>query len=84
MLHSDLPEAWEPTGNHFDRLISSQIKSDRFGNASQVLGAFLRLLENEEQQLEALRQALIAGENSSDAGELDRQAIRRHAKNKAG
>ena len=71
-------------GDHFDQFISSQIKSGRFGNASEVLRASLRLLENEEQQLEVLRQALIAGENSGDAGELDMEAIRQNAKKKAG
>ena len=64
-------------GDHFDQFISSQIKSGRFGNASEVLRASLRLLENEEQQLDVLRQALIAGENSGDAGELsDRMDFR--------
>ena len=64
-------------------IISSQIQSGRFGNASKVVRASLRLLENEEQKLETLRQALIAGENSGDAGELDMEKIRRNAKKKA-
>ena len=71
-------------GDHFDRFISSQIESGRFGNASEVLRASLRLLENEEHKLEALRQALIEGENSGDAGELDREVIRQKAKKRAG
>ena len=70
-------------GDHFDHFISSQIESGRFGNASEVLRASLRLLENEEHKLEALRQALIDGENSGDAGKLDREAIRKNAKKKA-
>ena len=37
---------------------------------------------SEEHKLEALRQALIAGENSGDAGELDMEAIRRNARKK--
>lgn len=40
--------------------------------------------DTNEQKLEALRQALAEGENSSDAGELDMEAIRRNAKEKAG
>ena len=71
-------------GDHFDHFISTQIASGRFGTASEVVRASLRLLENEEQKLEAIRQALIEGENSGDAGELNREEIRRKAKKKAG
>jgi antitoxin ParD1/3/4 len=71
-------------GDHFEQFISSQVKSGRYGNASEVVRASLRSMEQEEQKLEALRQALIEGENSGDAGELDMEAIRRNAKKKAG
>ncbi|MFK8021514.1 MAG: type II toxin-antitoxin system ParD family antitoxin [Pseudomonadales bacterium] len=71
-------------GEHFEDFISTQIKSGRYGNASEVVRASLRKMEEDEQKLEALRQALIDGENSGDAGELDMGAIRRKAKKKAG
>ena len=71
-------------GDHFEKFITAQVKDGRYGSASEVLRAWLRLLEREEQKIEALRQALIDGENSGDAGTLDMEEIRRNAKKKAG
>ena len=71
-------------GSHFEQFISTQIEHGRYGSASEVVRASLRLLEEREQKLAALRQALIEGENSGDAGPIDMQAIRRDAKRDAG
>ena len=71
-------------GDHFEQFISTQIQSGRYGNASEVLRASLRMLEQEEQKLIILRQAIIEGENSGDAGILDMEEIRQRAKRKAG
>jgi len=71
-------------GDHFDHFISAQIESGRFGNASEVVRASLRLLEDEEHKLQALRQALIDGENSGPSTPLDMEEIRQNAKKKAG
>ncbi len=71
-------------GNHFDQFISTQIENGRYGSASEVVRASLRLLEEHEQKLQALRQALIDGEESGDAGELNMEAIRQEAKQGAG
>ncbi len=71
-------------GDHFEQFISTQIKSGRYGNASEVVRASLRTMEQEEQKLEALRQALIDGENSGPSTPLDMEEIRRNAKKKAG
>jgi len=71
-------------GDHFEQFISSKVSSGRYGNASEVVRASLRLLEQEEQKLEALRQALIDGEESRDVGLLDMAEIRREAKRDAG
>ena len=71
-------------GDHFDAFISSQIEAGRYGNASEVMRAGLRLLEEHEQKVAALRRALVEGEAGGDAGELDFDDIRREARRRAG
>jgi antitoxin ParD1/3/4 len=67
-------------GDHLEGFINRQIESGRYGSTSEVIRASLRLLEEHEQRLGALRQALIDGENSGDAGELDMNEIKRKAR----
>ena len=71
-------------GDHFETFISSQIDAGRYGNVSEVVRASLRLLEEHEQKVEALRQALIDGEASGDGGALDFDEIRREARKRTG
>ncbi|MXX11127.1 MAG: type II toxin-antitoxin system ParD family antitoxin [Nitrospira sp. SB0677_bin_15] len=51
-------------GEHFDGFIAHQIESGRYGSASEVVRAALRLLENSENRLGTLRRALEDGEQS--------------------
>lgn len=51
-------------GDHFDSFITSQLQSGRYGSASEVVRAGLRLLEDNEHKLNALRQMLKEGEQS--------------------
>ena len=51
-------------GDHFDGFIAGQISSGRFGSASEVVRAALRMLENNEAKLNILREALDDGEKS--------------------
>jgi antitoxin ParD1/3/4 len=66
--------------DHFESFISKQIESGHYGSVSDVVRAGLHPLEEREQKVGALRQALIEGEDSGDVGELDIHEIRRKAR----
>ena len=51
-------------GEHFETFIASQVDNGRFATASEAIRAGLRLLEEHEVKLSALRLALQHGENS--------------------
>ncbi|WP_440874909.1 type II toxin-antitoxin system ParD family antitoxin [Thalassotalea sp. PLHSN55] len=51
-------------GEHFDKFISQQLDSGRYGSASEVVRAGLRALEDQETKIMTLRNMLIEGENS--------------------
>lgn len=54
-------------GDHFQHFIEAQIAQGRFGSASEVVRAGLRLLEERETQLQRLRQAIKHGIDSGPA-----------------
>jgi antitoxin ParD1/3/4 len=51
-------------GDHFESFISHQLESGRYGSASEVVRAGLRLLEDNEYKLNVLRNSLKEGEQS--------------------
>ena len=71
-------------GDHFDAFVASQVGAGRYSNATDVIRSGLRLLEERETKLDALRHALIAGEESGVAGPLDMEKIKRQAREAAG
>jgi len=54
-------------GPHFDEFIAERVSDGRYGSASEVVRAGLRLLENTETRLGALRAMLAEGEKSGFA-----------------
>ena len=48
-------------GDHFETFVDSKISTGRFKNASEVIRAGLRLLEEEESKIVALKKAIEEG-----------------------
>jgi len=51
-------------GEHFDQFINQQLNTGRYGSASEVVRAGLRVLEDQETKILNLRNMLVEGENS--------------------
>lgn len=62
-------------GRHYDAFIKRQVRGGRFGTASEVVRAGLRLLEEDETKLAALRAALDEGEHSGFAEDYSLASI---------
>lgn len=54
-------------GSYFDEFVQSRLYSGRYKNASEVIRAGLRLLEEEENKVTALRNAIQEGDASGIA-----------------
>lgn len=69
-------------GDHFAGFIEAQVSNGRYGSASEVVRAGLRLLEEREAKVQALKDALIAGESSGEPRALDREAFQARMRQK--
>lgn len=58
-------------GNHFENFVDHSISKGRFKNASEVIRAGLRLLEDEENRINFLKNALHEGMESSFATDFN-------------
>lgn len=58
-------------GNHFDQFVSNQVLTGRYKNVSEVVRAGLRLLEDEESKVIALKNAIQKGIDSGIAHDFD-------------
>jgi antitoxin ParD1/3/4 len=58
-------------GDHFQAFIDGQVADGRYGSASEVVRAGLRLLESQETKLAALRTALQEGLDSGKPEPFD-------------
>lgn len=69
-------------GDHFAGFIETQVSNGRYGSASDVVRAGLRLLEEHEAKVQALKDALVAGENSGKPRSFDREAFQTRMRQK--
>lgn len=58
-------------GNYFDQFVQNRIKEGRFKNVSEVIRAGLRLLEEEEGKMLALKNAIQEGIESGISDDFD-------------
>lgn len=58
-------------GNHFDDFIKGRINNGRYKNASEVVRAGLRLLEEHENKVQALKDAIQEGLDSPRVENFD-------------
>jgi len=61
--------------DHFAEFLSREVSTGRYRSASEVVRAGLRLLEDRELHLAALRAALVAGEQSGPPEPFDFDAF---------
>ena len=61
-------------GNYFDNFIQSRISEGRYKNVSEVVRAGLRLLEEEENKMIALRGAIQEGVESGMANDFNSES----------
>ena len=61
-------------GDYFDNFIQSRISAGRYKNASEVVRAGLRLLEEEENKIIALRAAIQEGIESGIAYDFNSES----------
>lgn len=69
-------------GDHFSQFIGEQVESGRYGSASEVVRAGLRMLEDYETRLKALHEALDEGERSGPAEPFDFEAFKKEMRGK--
>ena len=61
--------------DHLDAFVEEQVAQGRYGSASDVMRAALRLLEDREALRAALRAALVEGEQSGPSTPFDFDAF---------
>ncbi len=58
-------------GIHFEKIIARSIESGRYSSASEVIRAGLRMIDEREQKIHLLREAIDAGEKSGYVKDFD-------------
>jgi len=58
-------------GDHFEDFVDKRVSTGRFKNASEVIRAGLRLLEEEEMKIASLKSAITEGLDSGPVKKFD-------------
>ncbi|MBK9982148.1 MAG: type II toxin-antitoxin system ParD family antitoxin [Saprospiraceae bacterium] len=58
-------------GEHFEQIIEQSIESGRYASASEVIREGLRLVDEREQKIKILKEAIEAGERSGYVKNFD-------------
>ena len=58
-------------GDYFERIIEKSIETGRYSSASEVIREGLRLVDEREQKIKILREAIEAGERSGYVDNFD-------------
>ncbi|MCY7421345.1 MAG: type II toxin-antitoxin system ParD family antitoxin [Chitinophagaceae bacterium] len=61
-------------GDHFEKFITKEVSSGKYGSASEVVRTALRMLQSEEEKKSALLKALDHGEKSKRIEDFDPKA----------
>jgi antitoxin ParD1/3/4 len=61
-------------GEHFEKFITNEVSSGKYGSASEVVRTALRMLESEEERKSVLLKALVRGERSKRIENFDPKA----------
>lgn len=69
-------------GNYFEEFVRSTIADGRYKNASEVIRAGLRLLEERENKVKALRDAIQEGLDSGIAEDFELDNFLQELKNR--
>lgn len=64
-------------GEHFSAFITDQLSAGRYGSASEVVRAGLRILEEHETKHTALQNAITAGLASGVAEDFSMEAVQK-------
>ena len=68
-------------GEHFASFVESRVAEGRYGSASEVVRAGLRILEEHETKHQALQRAITVGMQSGIADVFDMDALQRELDN---
>lgn len=61
-------------GEHYEQFIATQVQTGRFNNASEVVRAGLRMLEDYETRMKELRALVDEGDTAIAAGKVNTYA----------